>query len=386
MSTASLPEAVAEVILRQYESLPKTGKPQPNEHTVLAGFAVSINNDFQDSVQGAATQPGHARLVPVALGTGTKCVGSRQSRDQIDVINDSHAETPARNNEEAGSTELKQIDARQPTAAAGSLRSQSHEEEEQRRNWEASQEEGVLRTKPGRGSPTQSLSCSDKLARWCILGVQGALLLQVLEVPLYMSSLTVACTAEPAKHSTKEAFSALERAVLGRTAGARDHLGVAKEDTIPKLYVLSQLPANLAEPFTPSAARNVSTGLSINWHAPPSGRWSLARGNRCQQGVAEATLAASGRKAGTAKTAASLQSHKTRSILCRAAFFDRYLSLKAHAQSGDRRMGPVLLPQSPEQQYTRAKTEQDYLSRWQALQATDSIFSVWYSARGLSCP
>ena len=92
MSTASLPEAVAEVILRQYESLPKTGKPQPNEHTVLAGFAVSINNDFQDSVQGAATQPGHARLVPVALGTGTKCVGSRQSRDQIDVINDSHAE------------------------------------------------------------------------------------------------------------------------------------------------------------------------------------------------------------------------------------------------------------------------------------------------------
>ena len=90
--------------------------------------------------------------------------------------------------------------------------------------------------------------------------------------------------------------------------------------------------------------------------------------------------------AGTAKTAASLQSHKTRSILCRAAFFDRYLSLKAHAQSGDRRMGPVLLPQSPEQQYTRAKTEQDYLSRWQALQATDSIFSVWYSARGLSCP
>ena len=69
------------------------------------------------------------------------------------------SQTPARNNEEAGSTELKQIDARQPTAAAGSLRSQSHEEEEQRRNWEASQEEGVLRTKPGRGSPTQSLSC-----------------------------------------------------------------------------------------------------------------------------------------------------------------------------------------------------------------------------------
>ena len=91
MSTALLPEAVAEVILRQYESLPKTGKPQANEHTVLAGFAVSID-DVQDMVEGAAPQAGCARLVPVALGTGTKCMGSRQSRDQIDVINDSHAE------------------------------------------------------------------------------------------------------------------------------------------------------------------------------------------------------------------------------------------------------------------------------------------------------
>ena len=92
MHMAPLPEAVAEVVLRQYHSLPKTGKPQPNEHSVLAGFAISLDENSHDTYEEPATEPGCCRLVPVALGTGTKCVGSRQDRHQIDVINDSHAE------------------------------------------------------------------------------------------------------------------------------------------------------------------------------------------------------------------------------------------------------------------------------------------------------
>lgn len=49
---------------------------------------------------------------------------------------------------------------------------------------------GPLRIKPGRGNPTSSLSCSDKMAKWLILGLQGSFL-SLLIPPIKLESITI---------------------------------------------------------------------------------------------------------------------------------------------------------------------------------------------------
>jgi tRNA-specific adenosine deaminase 1 len=51
---------------------------------------------------------------------------------------------------------------------------------------------GVLRTKPGRGDApcVLSMSCSDKIARWAVLGIQGALASLVL-APVYVHAIVI---------------------------------------------------------------------------------------------------------------------------------------------------------------------------------------------------
>lgn len=70
---------------------------------------------------------------------------------------------------------------------------------------------GCVRTKPGRGDPTLSVSCSDKILRWNCVGIQGALLSLLLD-PIYLSSIIIG------NDDSLYSEEALKRAVIDRNA------------------------------------------------------------------------------------------------------------------------------------------------------------------------
>ena len=96
---------MAQAVLRQYELLPKKGKPNENEYTILAGFVIESGERHGTDRSAAGTEhalhaaagterPLHAggEFHTVALGTGSKCVGRSSMSTTGQTLHDSHAE------------------------------------------------------------------------------------------------------------------------------------------------------------------------------------------------------------------------------------------------------------------------------------------------------
>lgn len=231
---------IAKLCLEHFKSLPKSGKPKENEWTVLSCI---VKEDSGEDFK------------VVALGTGTKCIGEDLMSEFGDILNDSHAEIicrraflrfiyedmliehkitkfdpkrhcfslyptirfhfftthipcgdcaifPKQHIEEFGDLIEESYGISPPkkskldiyrTGAKCLANASEHDSHGEGAEYHIT---GVVRRKPGRGSPTLSVSCSDKIAKWGYLGVQGALLSTLLDSPIYMNSFTI-CGGTP---------------------------------------------------------------------------------------------------------------------------------------------------------------------------------------------
>ncbi|XP_031313903.1 tRNA-specific adenosine deaminase 1 isoform X1 [Camelus dromedarius] len=123
---------------------------------------------------------------------------------------------------------------------------------------------GLLRVKPGRGDRTCSMSCSDKLARWNVLGCQGALLMHFLEEPVYLSAVVIG--------KCPYSQEAMQRALTGRcqnVSALPRGFGVQEVKIQQSDLLFEHSRYAMQAKKADSPGRLVPCGAAISWSAVP---------------------------------------------------------------------------------------------------------------------
>ncbi len=243
----------------------------------------------------------------------------------------------------------------------------------------AAQKTCVVRRKPGRGLPTSSTSCSDKILRWMHLGFQGCLMRSLLDEPLRFGSITAAAASQVA----------LQRGVWGRQPVSRLEAPVVRSLSVPK-KVLDQ------HGLCSTELRVVGAGNSVSWWGRSSHQWKLATGSLLVAGAEnlyseipkaskefrEVLVGKLGYRAGCPSKSGATPAPQFHSRVSRRSMRSHFQRLIATASSagatpsGDLKM-PRNLAELDDQNFKRLMCPA-YHAAWAELRGgIDSVFSTW---------
>ena len=321
-------EQMVSRVLDVFARLPRKGKPQLHEYTTLASVVLSFEEE--DPTNQSLNRADFQILV---ISTGTKCLPAKDRCLVGTSLNDCHAEVLARrlllswlyNEMEVaitdGSEVLMETDdyfqirhgckfhlviCSPPCGDAAIVEFEQDLEQQPicrrvrtgakpiHRNkdgtiylptsadvekYELKQTKGVVRRKPGRGEPSSSVSCSDKIAKWLRIGFQGSLMLSLLTKPLYFESI-VLCGDYENEEKRLAACLSLEEGVWGRLQELNERLQAtpfctAKKPNFEVIHVDSGHlhGLGLSQGGCPLSDKKVASGSSGMWWANNSNEW-----------------------------------------------------------------------------------------------------------------